>query len=104
MSYNVVFQSKEGIRTWTSYPSRDEFLKMYTQRDSEHVIAQGVTEDDAVLLIRQTTGAARFNHALRGILGGEVPEFTLMNAALAADLEGHFGEFLAEARKVADSN
>lgn len=62
--YNVVFRGTaeagayEGIITWSSYSSKEAFDKHNKQAEQE-VIAEGVTEDEAVKLVGTTSVEAR---------------------------------------------
>lgn|GEM_PF-2075091 len=60
--YNVVFcYTKEaggyrGVRTWTSYASKEEFDRLFTpeRRAHETIVEEGVTSERAIELVDQT--------------------------------------------------
>ena len=72
--YVVVFKGTgetssnyEGIITWTVFSSKEEFerqrkLPTFTK---DTVLAEGVSEEEAVALVHSTTDAARFHAAVR---------------------------------------
>ena len=65
--YIVVFRYTKkagdyhGIITWTSYPTEEEFNKIYTQEEMAYreVVEKGVTQERAIELTRQTPFACR---------------------------------------------
>jgi len=71
-SYIVVFRGRgdgmgnhKDILTWTKYRSLEEFNGMWEQTtNSDEIFAQGVTEEEAVELVRQTPIQAYVNSAL----------------------------------------
>ncbi len=68
--YNVVFEgvggdksNVKGVRTWTSFKSKEDFqewLKETGHRDT--VIAEGVAQDRAIELTRETSDVARLRY------------------------------------------
>lgn len=112
MGYNVVFEGTgktdsltgeplsnyEGIRTWTTYSSEEEFERWWANDPQESIIvAQGVTDEEAVALVKQTSGRARALAALRSSAGFGV-EYTMHQLQMgffAAVQEGHKDEYLA---------
>jgi hypothetical protein len=73
--YNVVFEYTQaagpyrGVKTWTSFPSKEEADRMIPtfpaiQQGQEVVIAKGVSDDEAVAICRTTSPLARLTVAL----------------------------------------
>lgn len=72
--YNVVFRYTKkaggyaGVITWTSYRSKEELDKRREQilsASNQEVIAEGVTSEEAVALVRSTPLASRIRAALQ---------------------------------------
>jgi hypothetical protein len=57
----------EGIVVWTCFSSKEDFEKWYTEdlKKYKRVIAEGVTAERAVELVRQTPRACRIAAALQ---------------------------------------
>jgi hypothetical protein len=69
--YNVVFKGNakaggyEGIITWSTFKDKDEFeARKGSWPDSQDVIADGVTSEEAVKLVKTTSPKARLLAAL----------------------------------------
>ena len=98
MSYNVVFEyTKEaggyaGVRTWTSFESKEAFQEWYTPnlQKRELVFREGVTSDEAIELTQQTPIECYITSCLEeatdprtGEIDGEVLEMKLRAIQLA---------------------
>jgi len=70
IKYNVVFEhtgeegTVEGIRNWTTYKSEEDFKKSYVSNNSERVIADGVTVEEAVRLCGQVLLEVRLRESV----------------------------------------
>lgn len=73
--YNVAFVytkeagGYEGIVTWTSYPSKEEFDKMWKEypeevRKKERILEEGITPERCIELVEQTPQACHQAAAL----------------------------------------
>lgn len=51
LEYNVVFECDDGIRTWRSYSSREEFENQQAQT-TQKVVAKGISSQKCVSLCR----------------------------------------------------
>ena len=79
--YNVVFETtglreaKKGIRTWTSYESKEDFQKRYdSERDKgESVIAEGGGEEECIQVCNNSDEeAVRELHRRKGFKENEI--------------------------------
>ena len=94
-SYNVVFEFNEstggayGVRTWTSYSNQEEAEALTKDRPHQTVIAQGVTEAEALNLTSLTPEICRLMCAIEGPFEGdphasqERVKYSLINAQYA---------------------
>lgn len=113
--YNVVFEGTyegvgkpssnlKGIRTWTSYESLDEFNE-HREDSKDTIIAEGVTEQEALKLVAQTTGEARARFVIwqsrQPGVTAMIRKMHYMNGAIAAATEGHIEAFLDTLEKEA---
>lgn len=81
-TYHVVFEytpeagGYEGVRTITSFKSKEAFDEWYTPeiRAKERVMAEGVSFDRAQELVEQTPAACYLNAALGRAMEQEDPE------------------------------
>ncbi len=70
MSYNVVFEHTDqnslffGTRTWTDYNNKKYFEKNYQPTEVETVIAEGVTQEEAISLTSLTPEVCRIAAAI----------------------------------------
>ena len=77
--YNVVFEYNQkaglysGIRTWTSYQSKQEYLTQHlpSPDDIQNVIAEGVTEDEAENLFLQSPEISYLLVAIQEMCSGQ---------------------------------
>lgn len=97
MSYNVVFENTQtaggyaGIRFWTSYIDKAQFEKMKPRPDRFcSVLAEGVTEDEALNLTSLTPEVCRLTAAVQDMCYAEdgridikLASFRLYNAFFA---------------------
>ena len=98
--YNVVFEYTEasggraGIRTWTSFSSKEAFQKS-PRRDTKKVIAEGVSDDEAKRLCAETPITSRINAAFAeatrpdGSISPIMLEIELANAEASVALDLH---------------
>ena len=71
--YNVVFEGKgsrmgnyKGIRTWSTYESREDFVEKWENMDNpDTILAEGVTDEKAIEICSQTTLFDAANAAVR---------------------------------------
>jgi len=77
MSYNVVFKTRigpsQGVITWTSYKDKEHFDQWYNEemRASYEVVAEGVSQEEAVRQSAATPYAVRLRAALNGVADPE---------------------------------
>ncbi len=65
--YNVAFANTrasggyEGIITWTTFKSKEEFDKWYTEdmKKTNRIVEEGITEERAIELTKQTSVTCR---------------------------------------------
>lgn len=78
-AYNVVFVYTKsaghfaGIRTWTSYKSKEDFQKQYKAKETEVILAEGVSEKECVKQTRSTDPLFRLAAAIGKSITGEIP-------------------------------
>jgi len=61
-----------GVRTWSHFPSKDELEKfLEEQQGKQSVVKEGVTQDEAVRLTRQTPMLSYVGAALEEAVDGE---------------------------------
>lgn len=98
-SYNVAFAytrttgGYEGVITWASFESKEEFDKWYTEemRKAKRVVEEDITKERAIELARQTPTVCRLaaayqeakNHSPEGKINQDVLEFELEKALFA---------------------
>lgn len=102
MGYNVVLEGTgaegsnfEGIRTWTDYQSKAAFDRVRA-RVKDKLIAEGVSDDQAIKLVSMTPGETRARLAIKQ--SREFPEMALRylkNQLLAAIHDGTELDYLA---------
>jgi hypothetical protein len=76
-SYNVAFVGTaasgyyEGVITWSSYLSKEEFDKAYTpeMRAKQAIVEEGITDERAVELAKQTPEACIRRASLANLMG-----------------------------------
>lgn len=78
MAYNVVFEGTgeegsnyKGIRTFTSYESKEAFDKRYREKNRDVIVGEGVSDEEAHNLCRQTTIEARADALLTASIDSE---------------------------------
>jgi hypothetical protein len=109
MGYNVVFEGTggpnsnyEGIRTWTTYASQEEFEEWRAagRVGRDRIIAQGVSDQEANQLTAKTTGTARARLLKEQIRKHpEQEQYLWLKTFLIVSEEGHVDEFLQEMGK-----
>jgi hypothetical protein len=105
--YNVVFCYKEaagaycGVRTWTTFKSKEEFDGWCTPdiQEREKVIAEGVSKDEAVRLTERTPAFCYFNVAVEksrdsetGVINPFILDMEMAKVAFALSHRAHRGD------------
>lgn len=75
MSYNVVFEYTkatggfEGVRTWTTFSSQEEFNQWLDDSvlEKQKVLAKGVTQEKAIEICDQTPMTCRYAAAAQEV-------------------------------------
>lgn len=101
MDYYVVFEytaamgGHEGVRTWSSFPSKGDFDQWYTPhiRQNERVLAEGVSAEEAMRICDGTPlmadlSACIENATVGGSVNKQILETNLAAIACARGLSG----------------
>ena len=93
-----------GIRTWTQFKSQQEFNESYRPYSRDNIVAEGVTEQEAIALVRQTSPAARVLAAIVDSHGNPaLLEYALRTAAAHAAEDGTLEAFIEAAERIIPS-
>ncbi len=82
-----------GVVTWTQFPSKEEFdkvRKQFLNSSNQEVVEEGITDERAIELSKQTPAECRINAAVEesripgtNLVDGEALSHHLTNAILA---------------------